>query len=176
MKSFKGDMLTLIGQVDALCVTTNGFVKKNGECVMGRGIAKQIATIYPGLPRLLGGIINTRGNMVHPLFDDRGTLIISFPVKPISVKIETESDKCKLVAHMKDRIKVGEYAPGWAVQADIAIIKHSARQLSIMANTRNWQDIAIPRAGTGAGERRWADVKPVLDEYLDDRFIECTYN
>ena len=30
---------------DAFCITTNGFIKKDGTCVMGRGCAKQAADL-----------------------------------------------------------------------------------------------------------------------------------
>ena len=41
MKEIRGDLFTQ--EADTICITTNGFVKANGECVMGRGCAKQLA-------------------------------------------------------------------------------------------------------------------------------------
>lgn len=60
-----------------ICVTTNGFIKVNGEGVMGAGCAKEAAKLYPGLPRLLGESIQRRGNVVSLLTPK----ILSFPVK-----------------------------------------------------------------------------------------------
>lgn len=60
------------------CVTTNGIVKRNGELVMGAGIAKQAANRYPALPRLLGQGVRKHGN-VPLLVEEIG--IISFPTK-----------------------------------------------------------------------------------------------
>jgi len=36
------------------CITINGFVKKDGEAVMGQGTAKQAADRFPGLTARLG--------------------------------------------------------------------------------------------------------------------------
>jgi hypothetical protein len=33
-----------------IVITTNGFVKRDGTCVMGRGCAKQATIKLPGLP------------------------------------------------------------------------------------------------------------------------------
>lgn len=37
-----------------LCITTNGYIKKNGCAVMGAGVAKQARDRFDGLDRLLG--------------------------------------------------------------------------------------------------------------------------
>jgi len=61
-------------------VPTNGFVKRNGECVMGAGLAQQAKIKNPKLPFLLGQKIEQFGNHVfqfHPF------LIITFPVKSV---------------------------------------------------------------------------------------------
>lgn len=49
MKEARGNMLDM--DCDALIITTNGFTKTNGEAVMGRGIAKQIADLMPEIPK-----------------------------------------------------------------------------------------------------------------------------
>lgn len=61
-----------------LCITTNGFVKANGECVMGRGIAFTAKTKFPSLPYRLGQLIAHHGNYPFYLPDLR---IITYPVK-----------------------------------------------------------------------------------------------
>lgn len=173
MRSFKGDMMTLIGKVDALCITTNGFIKNNGACVMGRGIAKAVANKYPTIPFVLGGLLKTAGNKVHHLMCIDNTSLISFPVKPTKRMISNV--KNDVVAHMQHHFNKGDWVPGWALKADNQIIQDSARQLVEMANKKEWHNIAIPRVGCGAGELNWFDVKSLLDEYLDNRFIECTF-
>lgn len=61
----------------ALVITTNGVVKKNGECVMGRGCAKQAKGYFPGIAKKLGSLIKNLGNHVYYL----GKGIVSFPTK-----------------------------------------------------------------------------------------------
>jgi hypothetical protein len=50
MKEVFGDAFDLIKNYDSLCITTNGYVKNNGACVMGRGIALTAARKYFMLP------------------------------------------------------------------------------------------------------------------------------
>jgi hypothetical protein len=61
-----------------IVITTNGFVKKNGECVMGRGIAKQARDKFPGFADKLGKQIKCYGNKVYCWMDEQ---IITFPTK-----------------------------------------------------------------------------------------------
>jgi hypothetical protein len=82
MKEVKGDLWTF--QFDDTwlssyihCITTNGFVKKNGEAVMGRGCALEACQKYPGLAKRLGAELNKKGNTIIWLT----TGLITFPVK-----------------------------------------------------------------------------------------------
>jgi len=59
-------------------ITTNGIVRKDGACVMGRGVALQAAQRFPDLPFVLGAAIEVDGNHVHAFRDFR---VFSFPVK-----------------------------------------------------------------------------------------------
>lgn len=78
MKEVKGDLWKYDGRKGfILLITTNGYVKNNGEGVMGAGTAKQAAERYPDLPRLLGESLQRRGNVVSQLLGN----IASFPVK-----------------------------------------------------------------------------------------------
>ena len=71
---------------DAVCITTNGFVKSNGQCVMGRGCAKTASERFPDLPSRLGSYINRYGNRVFDMgrfgrSRDERTHLVTFPVK-----------------------------------------------------------------------------------------------
>ena len=155
---------------DALCITTNGFIKSNGECVMGKGCAKQLVEYYPETPRLLGQAIKQNGNVVNHILT-AGVPVLSFPVKPARATFTGNN----AVRHMLNKFNLGDSVPGWACVADIEIIKQSAHQLLDYANQYNLTNILLPYAGCGAGELDWNDVFPVLDSILDSRFTAVTY-
>lgn len=123
------------------CITTNGFVKANGSCVMGRGCAKEAMIKYPKLPFELGKRIKKDGNHVFlfPQYDWGG--IITFPVKH-----------------------------NWWEKADIALIERSAEELmnctKVLVNP-----IYLPRPGCGNGNLKWEDVRKVLKPILSDQII-----
>lgn len=170
MKEMKGNMLNI--SCDALCITTNGYVKKDGNLVMGRGIAKQIQRYFPNITKDLGHLVKTKGNNVHLVYQETEDMpsIISFPVKPVAKICESHDD---YVSHMK--FNIGDTIQGWACKASMFMIEKSAHQLVRLADEHGWEVILLPRAGCGAGELDWADVKPILDKILDDRFIAVTY-
>jgi hypothetical protein len=62
-----------------LVLTTNGFVRRDGACVMGRGIARQAALRWPDLPFKLGRLIREYGNRPFRLTPTIWTL----PVKHV---------------------------------------------------------------------------------------------
>jgi hypothetical protein len=171
MQELKGDLFDI--ECDALCVTTNGFVKNNGEAVMGKGCAKQLAEYYPETPERLGYMLNKKGNKVHELFKRDGVQILSFPVKTDMEYIVT--NKAYIVKHMQNKFALGSNVPGWACVADISIIEKSAKRLVKLADKNGWKKILLPRPGCGAGELSWNKVQPVLNSILDDRFYAVTF-
>jgi len=171
MQEVKGDLFNI--ECDAMCISTNGFTKKNGENVMGKGCAKTLADYFPHVPKLLGDMIKENGNIVQALIEHEETVIVAFPVKPEMNPFMTS--KAEVVKHMRDKFKMGDQVPGWACVALINIIERSARQLVEMADNNGWEKILLPFVGCGAGELRWKDVKPVLDKILDDRFYAVTF-
>ena len=65
-------------EADWVVVTTNGIVKKNGEAVMGRGVARQAKDRFPNLARRLAHVLKRRGNHIA-IFED--IKIVTFPTK-----------------------------------------------------------------------------------------------
>lgn len=169
MKEAKGDMFFV--ECDALVVTTNGYVKTTGECVMGRGCAKQAAKIDPEIPRLLGTQIRKHGNNVNIICERNGVTLVSYPVKPSSVVY----DGTNVVRHIRQKLKRGQSIGGWAAVANKELIERSASQLVKLANERAWNNIILPRPGCGAGELDWADIGKMLHGVLDDRFTCMTF-
>lgn len=188
-----GNLWNYAGKVDAICITTNGVTNTQGKAVMGRGCAKQATDRYPGIAYKLGKFIKEYGNRAFKIMRDltnekNPTWIVSFPVKPIYKLCESpEEIKENVVNHMIDSVtkqlkenqsngKKRVSVPGWAACADINIITESAKQLVIMADKFNWKTIVCPMMGCGAGQLDWeTQVKPILDNILDQRFILVTY-
>jgi len=139
MKEVAGDIWGYYEQGCWIVIPTNGYVKKNGACVMGRGLAKQAADRFPYIPFIIGRGIRQLGNGPQVITDYR---IVTFPVKH-----------------------------NWWENADIQLIESSCKKLVELVNKVGWGEICIPRVGCGNGRLNWRDVKPVLEKYLDDRFI-----
>jgi len=60
MEVIIGNLWDEVGRADLILVTTNSYITQDHLLVMGRGAAKEAATRYPTLPRLLGDVILRR--------------------------------------------------------------------------------------------------------------------
>ncbi len=135
---------------DYKVITTNGAVKYDGACVMGRGCAREAKDKYPGIEYTLGSLIRDWGNHVHLLGHRK---ILSFPVKH-----------------------------HWKQKADLELIERSAVELKAfvlgMESVHPAEEqlkIVMPRPGCGNGGLEWEEVKPVIENWLDDRFYVITF-
>jgi len=54
----------------------------------------------------------------------------------------------------------------WWEKSDLKLIEQSAEELRALAETQGWRLVALPRVGTGNGQLRWAEVKPILNRVL----------
>lgn len=135
---------------DVRCITTNGTIKKNGECVMGRGCAFEARKKIPGIALLLGADIQKNGNHVGWLWGGNlGEMLLRFPVKH-----------------------------NWFEKADIELIKRSADELATWCYDKpNIKTVLLPRPGCGNGGLNWyAEVKPAIENYLwSDKFHVITF-
>tara|TARA_R110001583_G_scaffold123825_8_gene275249 strand:+ start:693 stop:1208 length:516 start_codon:yes stop_codon:yes gene_type:complete len=171
MKNIKGDLWEHVGRTDLICITTNAFVKSNGQAVMGKGCAKEATIRYPGIAAKLGRKTLKKSPPVAGLVKDRGTYICSFMVKPGSAIFNGSN----AVKHMIPKFKVGDLVPGWACLADIELIKASAKHLMEIMDGHEFKSAVIPRPGCGAGELKWSEVEPILQTILDDRVSVITF-
>lgn len=126
----------------AIVITTNGYVKRNGEAVMGRGCAKEAQRFVS--PLELGQRLEATGNQLY-VFRRRaynGNVdIVTLPVKHV-----------------------------WNQMADPALISRSLRQLVTVTDALGYQYVVVPRPGCGNGGLPWSVVKPLCEQVLDDRF------
>lgn len=131
-------------KADARVIPTNGIVRRDGAAVMGRGVALQAKARYPRIEFTVGAILKGKGNHVQFFFKEEN--LWTFPVKH-----------------------------HWREKADLKLIGRSCLELTIQASHRPWMKrIALPRVGCGNGGLDWKEVKPILKEFLDDRFIVVT--
>lgn len=130
---------------DIRVITTNGTVKKNGECVMGRGCAAEAKTKYSTLAYELGCLIKAHGNHVHQLSNE---MLFSFPVKHNWYE---KADLALIERSMWELVEV--------------LNNRGMDQLNVV----------MPRPGCGNGGLKWSDVKPILESALDDRFTVITF-
>lgn len=136
-------------KADAICVTTNGIVKSNGELIMGAGVAKQFKETIPNIERILGAKVRITGNHVYEACKYKTNLkevqVLSFP---------TKND-------FRDK-------------ADINLIIQSAKRLVKWADKTGATRILIPSPGTGLGGLTYKTVYSALNDILDKRFTIVT--
>lgn len=135
---------------EAMCVTTNGIVKQNGEAVMGAGIAKQVND-YFHVANLLGKYINEYGNRAFNL----GVYSRQYLNDVVYFRLFTLPTK----HHFR-------------LDSDINLIVKSCEQLVEMCTKFNINKCYLTPPGCGCGNLDYESiVKPWISQILDDRFI-----
>lgn len=168
-------MIEVVGNLfefdgDALCLTTNGQIRKDGANVMGRGVAQQATQKWPGIEYSIGAIIKDAGSIVRIVTQvdtDRGLSARVIPVhagpKHLLSRWNWPRPDCHVVMLPVKR--------HWRDKADLNLIVRSIGQLVLLATGLGWKRVALPRPGCGAGGLRWDEVGPLISDMLDDRFI-----
>jgi hypothetical protein len=142
MKNIVGNLWNYAGDPKfILCITVNGFVKKNGEAVMGRGCALEAAQRYPQLPKELGAFIQKNGNVCSTnYYPETKQTILTFPVKH-----------------------------NWWEKADLELIKRSTETLRLAATSWLSDSIFIlPKPGCKNGGLDWSEVEPIVSTLPDN--------
>lgn len=137
---------------DACCVTTNGVLRHDGKAVMGAGIAKYCRDNFNGVDKTLGKLIKEGGNhayyLGHWVFrpDTSGFLLFSFPTKD-----------------------------DWRDDSKPELIRQSCKEVMKLADIYFVDGhIYLPCPGCNNGRLNyWQDVRYILHEELDDRFVVC---
>lgn len=152
MKEINGDIIKTTSYngkpVLAMCVTTNGVIKKDGKAVMGAGVAKSFRDFFPSIDQILANKLKENGNVVNllgayqPKNKDTSISIFSFPTKH-----------------------------HWNEDSDIELIKSSAKQLAKEIKSMGDGWVLLPKPGCRNGNLNWEDVKRVISPILPHNVI-----
>ncbi len=137
-----------------ICIMVNCTPNTKGIAIMGAGIAKQAANRYPALPNILGSTQIEYGAKDGQFFTARSRRpqvflkyrLITFPTKIT-----------------------------WDQDSSLDLIEASCHHLVDIVNKvpQIKGSVYLPKPGVGNGNLEWNQVKAVISEILDDRFIIC---
>lgn len=134
----KGNIFANIGSCDAICVTTNLQLRKNGSAICGAGIARVASLRWKEFEAKLGKLISNGGIGVVVVLNESGTNILSFPTK----------------YHWKD-------------SSSVELISKSMVELIKISDEMSWKRILLPRPGCQNGKLSWEkEVRPTLDSIV----------
>ena len=123
-----------------IVITTNGMLNKQGNAIMGKGIALAAKTQVKGCDVTLGKMIKRSGNHVY-MFADYGATqkLISFPTKH-----------------------------DWRKPSDIELIKQSCQELLALWRKQDKKTkVSLPQVGCQNGGLDYdTTVKPILMHYF----------
>lgn len=143
LKIIKEDIWKFWQKDNYIIIPTNGFVKKTGQLVMGKGLAWQAKLHIHNLDYILGNYVSKFGNVPHILEN----YIISFPVK----HNWWEKADLKLIEKSAVNLKTAIEYPECGAKITLPIY--------------------CPKVGCGNGKLSWEQVEPILKKYLKDYII-----
>lgn len=135
---------------DGFCCTTNTTVDQNGNLIMGKGVALLFKQTWPWIAADWGKRTRLQKNpkpCILATATVTGVHLISFPTKT-----------------------------DWRKPSSMTLIERSAKQLMLLIEAMNWQNILLPRPGCANGGLCWTDVKELLLPILDDRVTVISHN
>lgn len=153
---YGGNLFLLPDGPQAAVVTTNGIVRKDGDAVMGAGIAKYARDHFPGIAQALGLLLKKYGN--HAYFMGSWT------------------DQARSMANLSPGVFVATMPTkhDWRDDSDVNLIRRSAKELVAVADRNNLTKLYLPAPGCTNGRLDYlAQVRPVLARELDERFVVC---
>lgn len=139
MKIIKTDIFKY--PCDAVCITTNGEIKKNGRAVMGAGVARSFRDRIKNIDLVLADSLKQHGNKCRIFYKIGKVSIIAFPTKIL-----------------------------WQDHSDINLIRKSAKELKQIIIDHNLNMVLLPKPGCSNGGLIWNTVKDVLEEELHSEF------
>lgn len=133
---------------DYIFVTTNSFVKKNGNLVMGRGAALELARLRPDVPSIFGGaVLHLCGNLgKYGVF---WSLIRYDAVSPFYGAFQVKYN--------------------WYENADLELIRFSTEELNRhVQGVLEGSTISVNFPGIGNGNLKYEDVLPIIEILPDN--------
>lgn len=149
MREVEGDLWDLYEKGAWVVITTNGSFRRNGQNVMGRGVAKQAAIRFPSLEWAVGEKIMKSGNHVYVFYAMR---LFTMPVKDSWVN---DADMNLIVRSCHELVEEVE-------KVNVMMMGFGREIL---------HEVCMVRPGCGSGGLNWSDVKLVIAPLLDDRFV-----
>jgi hypothetical protein len=136
-----GNVFDLMKTYKNICIPTNGNINnKKIEAVMGAGVARQAKKLFPGIEKNLAYHLIAFGNKVGYMGDWDDISVYSFPTK----------------TH-------------WFEKSSISLIVQSAIQLMELIEINKIDKILLPAPGCGCGGLKWENVRPEIENILDDK-------
>src|SRR5260370_53282 len=144
----KGDLWSELDKADLILVTTNGYVKDNGELVMGKGAAKEMATRFPETPKTFGTAI--KESVFEFVTNFYGIIILHgyFP-----------------------RLGIFQVKNHWRDPARLNYIEANVKELIDTFNIFQWERVAMNFPGIGNGRLKREEVLPIISKLPDTVFI-----
>ena len=130
-------------------IPTNIGWRRDGSNPMGKGIAKQAAEKFSHLPVFYGQWCQSNKDGFAVRSDMR---LVLFPTKSLNVS----------KPHLS-----------WRGMSSLKLIEKSTASMIgwHKARPRKKEEVALPLVGCGEGGLLESDVLPILERYLDDRFV-----
>lgn len=168
MKERKTDLFETIYEddVDAICITTNGQYSIQGIAAMGGGCAGVCARRWPATAQRLGKMLKTFGMnipFVIGALDENGNYL-----EPTRDGIRNKEFKCLIFSYPT----INNLIHG----SNLQLIKQSATMLKDYVDQFDLKGVMVPRPGVGIGGLSWAEVKPEIENILDDRFTIVSFD
>jgi hypothetical protein len=152
VKILTGNLWSETLLADVILVSTNAYVNKAGELVMGRGAAKEARDRFPGLAADLGALLKER-NLVCLRYG-----ILCSRMRP-------------MINGKELRLGAFQVKYRWSDDADLDLIEYSTVQLAGAANQVPEKRIAMNFPGIGNGRLDEEQVLPILASLPDNVYI-----
>ena len=142
-----GNMWSIFNSTDYFLITTNSYIRQDGELVMGRGMAYQMKKRIPNTPRLFAEDITHMGEYGLVTYD----LSELYPDIPMLGCFQVKT-------HYREA-------------ASSALIKQSTEMLQLLSEDRPDIRFDLNCPGIGNGRMAYEIVRPIIQALPDNVHI-----